>query len=97
MFAGVIDKSQGLPWGDVEIDWMAIAPRAVRISALTATQLGVHFAPLLPEFTRPGHLDEFPRVIVIPGEAAYLEDGHHRVVRKMLEGKLYVWARVATL
>jgi hypothetical protein len=91
MFAGMIDKGVKRPWGDLEINWRDIAPEAVRISSLTATQSGVYFEPLMPGFERKG--DEYPRVIVYDG-VSYLEDGHHRVVRKMLEGKRYIWARV---
>jgi hypothetical protein len=67
----------------------------VRIAELTATQPGVLFEYLRDDYLRPGS-DEYPHVIIHEG-VQYLEDGHHRVMRKALKGKLFVWARVREL
>lgn len=100
MFAGMIDKSNGAPWGHTGLDtaaWMAqVVPTAVKISELVATQPGVYFAPLIATDHQPLYGDPYPHVVRFE-DTLYLEDGHSRVMRALLRGKLFVWARVLEL
>jgi hypothetical protein len=95
MFAGVISRDNGCPWGETGMTtakWRNLPTRTVTIAQLTATQPGV----LLHALTgRPSPVggDPFPHVIDWDGNL-YLEDGHHRVVRAALAGRTEVEARV---
>lgn len=65
------------------------------IAELVATQPGV-FLHALRDKTAPVGGDKYPHVILWEG-TYYLEDGHHRVVRRLLKGKKNVKARLLEL
>jgi hypothetical protein len=95
MFAGVISRDNGEPWGTpgmTTAKWRAVPVVGVRIAELIATQPGVLFSSLRADAPDPVGGDPFPHVIAWRGEL-YLEDGHHRVVRAALRGETTVQAR----
>lgn len=92
----MIDKAEGAPWGTTGLttaEWRKIPPQVVVVSSLTATQRGVYFEHLAADHQLREGGDEFPHVVAHAGRL-YLEDGHHKVMRKLLAGRVYVWARV---
>lgn len=96
MFAGVISRDDGEPWGPTgmsSIRWFGVPTRVVAIDELIATQPGVLFHGLRDDAPTPVGGDEIPHVISWHGRL-YLEDGHHRVVRRRLAGGKTVQARV---
>lgn len=96
MFAGVISRDQGEPWGPTGMTsarWLTVLPYELPIEALTATQPGVLFHALTDSAPAPVGGDELPHVIAWRREL-YLEDGHHRVMRAALRGERTVTARV---
>lgn len=95
VFAGIISRKDGTPWpatGMTSEKWLDIPVRAVQTRFLIATQDGVYLKPLLEPETAVGG-DEYPHVIVYQ-QRMYLEDGHHRAVRAMIEGRPLLFARV---
>lgn len=95
MFAGIVSREKGTPWPDTGMTsqkWLSIPVRAVQARTLIATQDGVYLKPLLEPETPVGG-DEYPHVIVYK-QKYYLEDGHHRVIKAMIEGRPLIFARV---
>jgi hypothetical protein len=68
----------------------------VRISDLIATQNGVYLHALMADFADPYSHDPYPHVISWGGEL-WLEDGHHRVIRDIMQGRTSTNARVFVL
>lgn len=72
--------------------WLTIPPTEVPIDGLTATQSGVYFHALItPPIPVGGDL--LPHVIAWQG-CLYLEDGHHRVTRALMQGHRNILARI---
>lgn len=98
MFAGVINKDENKPWGELEMStaiWKNIRIWDVQIKDLVATQSGVYFKDLISDAPSISG-DEFPHVILFE-DTYYLEDGHHRVVKAALSGREVIQARVLRL
>lgn len=96
MFAGIISRDEGEPWGDTGMStakWRTIPPRTVRIADLIATQPGILIHALSHEHATTVGGDPIPHVIDWDGRL-YLEDGHHRAVRAALRGETHIEARV---
>lgn len=96
MFAGIISRDHGCPWGDIGMStakWLGIPTETVMIADLTATQPGVLLHALSDDAPTPVGGDPVPHVIAWDGHL-YLEDGHHRIVRARLAGQHTVEARV---
>ncbi|MBI4900901.1 MAG: type II toxin-antitoxin system VapB family antitoxin [Actinobacteria bacterium] len=94
-FAGVISRDQGCPWGTTGLStatWADVPVVPVTVATLTATQPGVLIAALI-EAGVPVGGDEYPHVVIWQGRA-YLEDGHHRVMRALIAGQRSIDARV---
>lgn len=72
--------------------WREVPVQLVRLDKLVATQMGVYFDALLDPRDPIGG-DDLPHVVDWGGEL-YLEDGHHRAVRIMLQGGNLMKARV---
>lgn len=71
--------------------WLSVPVTSIRICELTATQPGIYFSPLIRP-TDPVGADPYPHVICWRG-AHYLEDGHHRTVRAVLNGQEFIEVR----
>lgn len=98
MFAGVISRDAGTPWPETGMTselWLARPVAPFPISRLVATQPGVLFSALLDPQTPHGG-DPLPHVIVWRG-VTYLEDGHHRVMRAVINGQRRIRARYLVL
>lgn len=98
MFKGV-DTSR--PWPDTGMTskkWEQIPPIPVYIRDLIFTQEGVYFAAVQKAAGayRGEGGDIFPHVVVWLGKY-YLEDGHSRAVRRMIDGSDTIMARVLTV
>lgn len=99
MFAGTISRDDGEPWGPTGMStalWMDVETELVPMATLWATQAGILLAPLIDPSTEPVGRDPFPHVIRWRGRD-YLEDGHHRAVRAMLNGHTFLRVRVLTV
>lgn len=96
-FKRIISRDNGAPWGETGMNsrkWLEIAPVDVRIENLIATQPGVLLHALSDDYAEPPvGGDTFPHVVYWRGEM-YLEDGHHRVMRLLLNGNRKVWVRI---
>jgi hypothetical protein len=95
MFKAVISRDDGEPWGDTGMTtatWATIQPHVVRIADLIATQPGILFAPLTDD-NEPVGGDPIPHVIHWQGDY-YLEDGHHRAMRALINGADTITARI---
>lgn len=95
MFAAVISRDHGEPWGPTGMTsalWLTIPARPVLIAELVATQPGLYLHPLIEPATPVGG-DPYPHVIDWRGRL-YLEDGHHRTVKARLDGATTIDARV---
>jgi len=96
-FKRIVSREDGEPWGDTgmsSLTWLSVPPANVVIADLIATQPGVLLHALARDYDEtPIGGDVYPHVILWDGEL-YLEDGHHRVVRRLLRGKKKVMARV---
>jgi hypothetical protein len=80
--------------------WKQVPCFWVDISDLIATQEGVNFQPLIVidramRYTSHSG-DIHPHVVSWRGNL-YLEDGHHRTVGRLFDGKKTVFARVLTI
>ncbi len=98
MFADVISRDHGCPWGttnQTSTTWRDIPAQPVTLNTLIATQPGILISPLLTAPT-PYAGDPLPHVISWRNRF-YLEDGHHRAMRAMLNGEQTMWARVLHL
>jgi hypothetical protein len=96
MFAGIVSRDNGEPWGDTGMTtakWLDIPTQRVRIADLIATQPGVLLHALTSTHEPPIGGDPAPHVIAWHGHM-YLEDGHHRTVRAALAGCSHINARV---
>ena len=99
MFADIISRDNGCPWGDTGMTtakWLHIPTRTVTIAHLIATQPGVLLHALRDDAPTPVGGDPIPHVIAWDGHL-YLEDGHHRVLRAALQGNTHIEARVLTV
>lgn len=98
MFKSIISRDNGCPWGSSgqsSATWLSVPVVKLPIAELVATQPGV-FLHALRDKTAPVGGDKYPHVILWEG-TYYLEDGHHRVVRRLLKGKKNVKARLLEL
>lgn len=98
MFKAVISRDHGEPWpptGMTSTRWLRIPTVTVPIAALTATQPGVLLHALTANTTPVGG-DTAPHVIQWRG-VLYLEDGHHRAVRALINGQRVITARLLNL
>lgn len=88
MFKGVVPKEVVARFtsGMTTQRWIDEVPiRRVRLDDLTATQPGIAFIPMIAPTTPVGG-DLYPHVVWdVDKGVYYLEDGHHRVVKKMIE------------
>jgi len=74
--------------------WMKLPLTNVPIEELVTTQEHIYIRDILGKVLKPSVSgDEFPHVVSWNG-TFYLEDGHHRAVRAIIEGKNYLQARV---
>jgi hypothetical protein len=93
---GVISRDGGAPWGETGLTtatWQNVPTKVVQISDLIATQPGVYFQALLEQDHVPVGGDPYPHVVLYRG-AMYLEDGHTRTLRALLNGESTIEARV---
>jgi hypothetical protein len=93
VFAAVISRDQGCPWGTTGLTtttWLDVPVHDVNLSELIATQPGLLIGSLISPTSSP---DPMPHVIAWDGRL-YLEDGHHRAMRAMLRGETTIHARV---
>jgi hypothetical protein len=99
-FKRIISRDNGTPWGETGMDsrkWLSIPVVKVQIKDLIATQPGVLLLALAWDYDQPSvGGDEYPHVIKWRGEL-YLEDGHHRVIRRLLAGKTRAKVRLLTV
>lgn len=90
---------EGKPYPDHGLvstrDWVAIAPRQVRLSELITTKSTLDLDSLLTQDST-FYGDLFAHVIEFRGEL-YLEDGLHRAVRAALAQRTLLHARVYVL
>jgi hypothetical protein len=95
-FSRLISRDEGSPWGSTGLStrsWLLIPVRDVLIGDLVATQDGIYLEPLIRERDSSWCGDPWPHVVAWRGHL-YLEDGHHRVIRAALAGRIRVEARV---
>lgn len=71
--------------------WMQLPTRRLAIDRIFVTQNGVHFHGLENPASVSG--DPLPHVLVLNGEF-YLMDGHHRLIRTLLDGHRHIEARI---
>ena len=98
MFAGVISRDGGEPWGPTGMTtakWRDVPVQLVRVSDLIVTQKGIEFGHLIADRV-PFGADPFPHVVRWRGKW-YLEDGHHRAVRWAMKGLPEFLARVLVI
>lgn len=99
MFKNIISRDNGCPWGtsgQTSATWLNVPVVKVPISELVATQPGVLLHALSETPPTPVGGDKYPHVILWEG-TYYLEDGHHRIVRRLLKGKKKVKVRLLEL
>jgi hypothetical protein len=95
MFAGIISRDNGAPWGTTGLTshtWLDMPVQQFSIRDLILTQPGVYFHALTEQAAPVGG-DPYPHVVLWEGKA-YLEDGHHRVMRALIAGRKTIGARV---
>jgi hypothetical protein len=94
VFAGIVERESigRLTAGMTSEKWLDVPVQAVQTRFLIATQDGIYLKPLMKPETAVGG-DSHPHVIGHKGRL-YLEDGHHRAVRAMIEGRPLLFARV---
>lgn len=95
MWAGVDESRPYPPTGLTSALWLDIEPVMFFIRELTFTQRGVYFAALL-EDDKPYGGDSYPHVVGWNGRL-YLEDGHHRAMKILLNGGDSLMARLKTV
>lgn len=98
MFKNIVSRDNGEPWGPTGMTtqkWLHIPTHTVTIADLTATQPGLLLHALNEERTPVGG-DPTPHVIQWHGNL-YLEDGHHRAARALLNGCKTIEARILNL
>jgi hypothetical protein len=95
MFRGVAATRDWPATGMSSQRWLTLPATTVAIAELVATQPGVLFQALL-EPGEPVGGDPLPHVIHWQGRM-YLEDGHHRVTRALIDGHHTIEARVLTV
>lgn len=72
-------------------DWYQIQPSYVHFHELWLTQDKLRIAPL---FGQGGYsTDPHPRIVAWHG-SLFLEDGHHRVIKRALQGELKIAGRI---
>lgn len=82
------------PWretGLTSTTWLDQPVRTFAMRDLVVTQPGVYFEALFSAPTPVGG-DSLPHVVIYQG-TAYLEDGHHRLVRALIAGEKTLTAR----
>lgn len=75
--------------------WLDIPTEWVYFHDMVATQPGVYFKALI-ENAPPVSGDIYPHIVRVMGQN-YLQDGHTRAVRSMIEGKIGMTCRVLHL
>lgn len=94
MFKGI---NVGRPWpetGMTSEKWLDVRLQVVFYKDLIVTQRGIFLHALMDEELVPVGGDRYIHVIRWKGDL-YLEDGHTRVVRNMVNG--YNWSRARVL
>lgn len=76
-------------------DWQKIPPSTVHLDDLEMQQDHLYMASLMADNMRTYTGDTYPYVVDFNGKK-YVEDGHHRVVRRKLIGRKTIKARVYT-
>lgn len=88
-----VDTSRAWPSQGMTSDkWLDVPVQIVWVQDLIATQDGVYLDPII----RPGMPvggDSYPHVVFWQGKY-FLEDGHHRVMRLVIDGAVMIRARV---
>lgn len=80
------------PYGPIPDDaWRHIPSRWVQISQLVPTQDVVLFSELCAPDPRTD-----PIQVVLAGGVLHIENGHHRVIRARMRGKLFITGLVYT-
>lgn len=95
-FRGIISRDEGEPWGPTGMTsarWLEVPITTVRIADLVATQPGLLLHALVEGSSVPVGGDALPHVIQWRS-VLYLEDGHHRAIRALLDGHETMAARV---
>ncbi|QAY16195.1 hypothetical protein SEA_SONALI_83 [Arthrobacter phage Sonali] len=95
MFADIISRDEGEPWGETGMTsqkWQEVPARSFLISDLIATQPGVLLHALAEDHQGSHSGDHLAHVVEWEGRF-YLEDGHHRAVRARLNGSPRLLAR----
>lgn len=95
MFSDIDTRRHWPATGMTSEKWLSVYPKVVKIKDLIATQDGVYLEPIIRR-TPPVGGDQYPHIIIWQGKL-YLEDGHHRVVRRAMKGCSDVTARVLDL
>lgn len=92
MFRDIIDKEkQGLPYGSTGLTsqrWIdEVGVVYLDIDSLVATQPGVLLHALKDNYPdlSPHSGDIYPHIVEYRG-VRYVEDGHHRIVRRLVQG-----------
>lgn len=99
MFKDIISRDNGCPWGSTGLTsklWLHIPIHNVKIADLIATQPGIYFHGLREDTDPKYRTDPYPHVVLWNNEM-YLEDGHHRVFRALLDGEATVDVRLFTV
>jgi hypothetical protein len=95
MFRGVAATRDWPATGMSSQLWLTLPAATVVISELVLTQPGVLFRALIEPGIPVGG-DPLPHVIRWQGRM-YLEDGHHRITRALIDGHQTIEARVLTV
>lgn len=93
MIAGVLPERRWPSTGLTSATWLERPVQWFALDALWASQPGVYWQSLLGPEPPPTYSgDCFPHVVIWQGRTI-IEDGHHRVMRALLDGQTHVQAR----
>ncbi len=84
------------PTGLTTARWREIRPEWISWCDVTTTQRHVSIEAMLGMLDGTGSTDDRPHAVEHEGRL-YLEDGHNRMVRDLLEGRRYGYVRVHRL
>lgn len=84
------------PTGMTTAAWMALPVTEIVLRTLTFCQASVSVVGLLAPQPSPWCADPFIHVVAYAGQS-YLDDGHHRVVRALLQGQATLPGRILDL